>query len=146
MCYDGIESRKKERKLSWWKIALLAIAGIIVLGAFMLIADRVYKKKYNYHLYNGGIALIVAAAVILAGYIILKTSLVLGILLIALGIIIFLAVGFFDVRKCGIGGGIIGLIVQSICCIPCFFALFAKSKDKDKTYNENIPRRRRRYR
>lgn len=118
--------------MNWLKIAILAILGVIILGIIMLVFNRKYKRKYNYSLYKGGIVVLFCVGIGVIGYVLLKTSSILGIGLLSVAAVILLFVALIDIKRCGVFAGIGGLLLQIICCVPCFFSIFTISKNSDK--------------
>lgn len=124
--------------MSWWKIAVLAILGVIILGIIMLAVNRKYKRKYNYSLYKGGIVVLLCASLGVFGYVLIKTNSIFGIGLISLAAVILLIVALINIKRCGVFAGIGGLLLQIICCVPCFFGIFTISRNSNKFSKDKI--------
>lgn len=111
--------------MEWWKIAILALVGLIVLAIILHYINRRYKIRYNYSLYPGGFTMIIAAAAIVFGYILRPTKGTVGLGLMIAGALLLFIVIISNIKHCGFFAGIGAILAQVICGVACIFVIFS---------------------
>jgi uncharacterized membrane protein len=111
------------------KTAIYVIAGIIAVIVFSIIMhfiNRSYRIRYNMNLMGGGFLVLVVAACVTGGVLLMKSGTgnkFIPYALFALGAVITICVFAYDIKKCGGGAGFGAFILQIIFSLGCILTL-----------------------
>lgn len=132
--------------MEWWKWLIIALVAALALYLIFYFINRAFSRKYGFSLYVGAFIILIAAALIGVGVLLLiNVNTIFAAVAFAVGGILALIVLIFDFKSCG-GAGILAFLLQILFCVPTVFVIFDLIFNKGRNTVFNVRRDARRNR